>query len=192
MVPFGGRHWRRFDWPSYRMRLYHRVTNKNARFTHDVFKFFLLLLGPLFVASGGNNNKKLTRPPGGFAYGSAFLSVGRGHGLLFWKEVLRELVHSMGMPMVRDKTLGMFVRDTLQRDVHVPIKVLAPTPPPPWAAVLCFVVSFVLGVLLLVVLLLVVEGYLFCKCILNTTEVAQRFFFFFAQTPPSPLTITVS
>eukprot|EP00752_Nemacystus_decipiens_P010432 g9296.t2 len=46
----------------------------------------------------------------------------RGHGLLFWKEVLRRLVHSMGMPMVRDKTLGMFVRDTLQRDTHVPLK----------------------------------------------------------------------
>lgn len=47
----------------------------------------------------------------------------RGHGLLFWKEVIRELVHSMGMPMVRDKTLGMFVRDTLQRDMDAPLKV---------------------------------------------------------------------
>ncbi|CAM9458001.1 unnamed protein product [Ectocarpus sp. 6 AP-2014] len=46
----------------------------------------------------------------------------RSHGLLFWKEVLRQLVHKMGMPMVRDKTLGMFVRDTLQRDTHVPLK----------------------------------------------------------------------
>ena len=49
----------------------------------------------------------------------------RSHGLLFWKEVLRELVHSMGMPMVRDKTLGMFVRDTLQRDMDAPLKVRA-------------------------------------------------------------------
>ncbi|CAM9186684.1 unnamed protein product, partial [Sphacelaria rigidula] len=40
----------------------------------------------------------------------------RNHGMLFWKEILRYLVHSMGMPMVRDKTLAMFVRDVLQRD----------------------------------------------------------------------------
>lgn len=27
------------------------------------------------------------------------------------------------MPMIRDKTLGMFVRDTLQKDMHLPLKV---------------------------------------------------------------------
>lgn len=44
--------------------------------------------------------------------------------MLFWKEIIRHLVHGMGMPMVRDKTLGMFVRDVLQRDNGVlPLRV---------------------------------------------------------------------
>lgn len=52
----------------------------------------------------------------------------RKHGLLFWKEILRHLVHAMGMPMVRDKTLGMFVRDVLQREPELPLRVSSRVP----------------------------------------------------------------
>ncbi|CAM9656523.1 unnamed protein product, partial [Discosporangium mesarthrocarpum] len=44
---------------------------------------------------------------------SVYAEPHRHHGLLFWKEILRRLIHGLGMPMVRDKTLGMFVRDVL-------------------------------------------------------------------------------